>query len=93
MLFTKLRISETSTQKNRYFETTLILNEDETPITDLEGEEIYVASKDRKGNEVFGKPSALNTGDNFLDWVEIKVCQQFDMTGSCLCYAKKKVCI
>jgi len=93
MLFTKLRISETSTQKNRYFETTLILNEDETAITDLEGEEIYVAAKDRKGNEVFVKPSALNTGDNFLDWVEIKVCQQFDMTGSCLCYAKKKVCI
>ncbi len=93
MLLTRLRINDNATQKNRYFETTLILNEDETAITDLEGEEIYVATMDRKGNEVFVKPTMLNKGKSFLDWVEIKVCQQFDMTGSCLCYAKKKICI
>lgn len=93
MLLTKLRLNENVTQKNRYIETTLILNEDETAITDLEGEEIYVATTDRNGVEVFVKPSSLKKGQAFLDWVEIKVCQQFDMTGSCLCYAKKRICI
>lgn len=93
MLLTKLRLTEDVAQKNRYIETTLILNEDETAITDLEGDEIYVATSDIEGNEVFVSPGMLNKGQNFLDWVEIKVCQQFDMTGSCLCYARKKICI
>ncbi len=93
MLLTKLRLNDQAVQKNRYIETTLILNEDETAITDLYGEEIYVASRDKNGNEVFVKPNMLNSGKSFADWVEIKVCQQFDMTGSCLCYAKKKICI
>jgi hypothetical protein len=93
MFLTKLRLNDNTVQKNSYIETTLILNEDETAITDLEGEEIYVATTDRDGNEVFVKPTMLDKGKNFLDWVEIKVCQQFDMTGSCLCYAKKKICI
>ena len=93
MLLTKLRLNEDVSQKNRYIETTLILNEDETAITDLEGEEIYVSAMNSEGEEVFVKPTLLGMGKEFLDWVEIRVCQQFDMTGSCLCYAKKKICI
>jgi hypothetical protein len=93
MLLTKLRLNEDVSQKNRYIETTLILNEDETAITDLEGEEIYVAAINSEGEEVFVKPTLIDMGKEFLDWVEIRVCQQFDMTGSCLCYAKKKICI
>lgn len=93
MLFTKLKSHENLHQKVNYFETTLILNEDETAITDLEGEELYLATMDPYGNEVFVSPEQLSLNITPLNWIEVKVCQKFDMTGACLCHTKKRICL